>query len=56
MQILNSNMSYQQVQSNDLIGFQTPLQSNLRNLFLTFSKSSKKHPFWILDTLHNGHT
>jgi hypothetical protein len=33
-------MPYQQVQNNDLIGFQTPLQSNLRNLFLTFSKSS----------------
>jgi hypothetical protein len=29
----NQNLSYQQVQPSDLIGLQTPLQFDLRNLF-----------------------
>ncbi len=31
---LKKNLSYQQIEHNDLIGFQTPLQSDFKNLFL----------------------
>ncbi len=52
----NQIISYQQVQHGDLIGFQIPLQSDLKILFQHPGSHKETHIFSILDTLYNDHT